>query len=201
MARTLATGCDIFAGGAPGYRTSVVAALELYLDVDATRRLRTLWRALEAEGIPTLASLQNDQHRPHVSLAAARTLSPEAVSAALGDLVVGRGLTLDLEFAGQFVGRVLWLGVTPTEALLSHHRAVHERLAAGGVEVWEHYRPGRWVPHCTVSLRVPNPLMAQAVRRCLEVLPIRATVTGASVTDHANGIAHPLVPAASRSHS
>jgi len=35
----------------------VVAALELYLDVDATRRLRTLWRALEAEGIPTLASL------------------------------------------------------------------------------------------------------------------------------------------------
>jgi hypothetical protein len=170
----------------------VVAALELYLDVDATRRLRTLWRALEAEGIPTLASLQNDQHRPHVSLAAARTLDPAAVASALSDLTVGTGMTLELDFAGQFVGRVLWLGVTPTAELLSHHKAVHDRLAAGGVEVWEHYRPGRWVPHCTVSLRVPNPLMAQAVRRCLEVLPIRATVTGASVTDHANGIAHPL---------
>ena len=170
----------------------MVAALELYLDVDATRRLRTLWRALEAEGIPTLASLQNDQHRPHVSLAAARSLAPEAVAAALGDFAVGDGLTLDLDFVGQFVGRVLWLGVTPTEELLAHHRAVHERLGKGGVEVWDLYRPGRWVPHCTVSLRVPNPLMGHAVRRCLEVLPIRATVTGASVTDHARGIAHAL---------
>jgi hypothetical protein len=83
-------------------------------------------------------------------------------------------------------------GVTPTASLLDRHRAVHDRLAAGGVAVWDHYLPGRWVPHCTVSLRVPNPLMGAAVRRCLEILPLRATVTGASVTDHANDIAHPL---------
>jgi hypothetical protein len=76
--------------------------------------------------------------------------------------------------------------------LLDHHRLVHERLSAAGVEVWDTYQPGRWVPHRTVSMRVPNPLMALAVRRCLEFLPIPATVTGASVTDHANGIAHPL---------
>jgi 2'-5' RNA ligase superfamily len=170
----------------------MVAALELYLDVHASRRLRTLWHSLEAEGIPTLASLQNDRHRPHVSLAAASRLSPDAVAEALGDIPVGQGLTLDMDFVGQFVGRVLWLGITTTQELLTRHRAVHERLAAGGVEVWEHYQPGRWVPHCTVSLRVPNPLMALAVRRCLEVLPVRATVTGAAVTDHANCINHPL---------
>jgi hypothetical protein len=170
----------------------VVAALELYLDTDATRRLRALWQALEAEGIPTLASLQDSKHRPHLSLAAASRLSPDAVAAALGDAPVGRGLVLDLDFVGQFVGRVLWLGITPTVALLKRHQAVHDRLAAGGVEVWDQYRPGRWVPHCTVSLRVPNPLMGAAVRRCLEILPLRATVTGASVTDHANDIAHPL---------
>jgi len=170
----------------------MVAALELYLDTDATRRLRALWQALEAEGIPTLASLQDSKHRPHVSLAAASRLSPSAVVEALGDTPVGRGLTLDLDFVGQFVGRVLWLGVTPTAPLLERHRAVQDRLAAGGVSVWDHYLPGRWVPHCTVSLRVPNPLMGAAVRRCLEILPLRATVTGASVTDHANDIAHAL---------
>jgi hypothetical protein len=170
----------------------VVAALELYLDVDATRRVRTLWRTLEDEGIPTLASLLNDKHRPHVSLAAARTLAPDAVAAALDGLPVGRGLTLDMDFAGQFVGRVLWLGVTPSIELLTHHREIHDRLAKAGVEAWDLYRPGRWVPHCTVSLRVPNPQMAPAIRRCLEILPLHATVTGASITDHANGIAHPL---------
>ncbi|GAA0482156.1 2'-5' RNA ligase [Paractinoplanes deccanensis] len=170
----------------------MVAAIELYLDVDATRRIRTLWRALEEEGVPTLASLLNDKHRPHVSLAAARTLPPEEVVAALSDMVVARPLPVRLDFVGQFVGRVLWLGVTPTVELLSHHREVHDRLARAGVETWELYRPGKWVPHCTVSMRVPNPVMAVAVRRCLEMLPVPARVAGASVTDHARGVAEEL---------
>lgn len=170
----------------------MVAALELYLDVDATRRIRTLWRALEDEGIPSMASLLASKHRPHVSLAAARRIDPEAVAAALDGMVVGRGLTLNMDFVGQFVGRVLWLGVTPTAELLNHHGEVHDRLAAAGVEVWDLYAPGRWVPHCTISMRVPNPSMAPAIRRCLEVLPLSATVTGAAVTDHANDIHHPL---------
>jgi hypothetical protein len=170
----------------------MVAALELWLDIDATRRVRTLWAALEAEGIPTLASLQEQRHRPHISLAAAHSLAPEPIAAAVEGLGLGRGLSVGLDFVGQFVGRVLWLGVTATPELLAVHREVHDRLAAAGVEVWEHYRPGQWVPHCTVSMRVPNPLMGQAVRRCLEVLPIRATIVGAAVTDHVRDIARPL---------
>ncbi|WP_430781333.1 2'-5' RNA ligase family protein [Actinoplanes sp. G11-F43] len=169
----------------------MVAALELYLDVDSTRRVRTLWRALDADGIPSLGSL-NQKHRPHLSLAAAHRIDPEAVAAALDGFPVGRGLSVSFDFVGQFVGRVLWLGVTMTPELMDHHREVHERLTAGGVEVWEHYRPGRWVPHCTISLRVPNPVMAPAVRRCLEYLPMRATIVGAAVADHVNDINQPL---------
>jgi hypothetical protein len=170
----------------------VVAALELYVDVEATRRVRGLWKALEDEGIPTLATLLEQKHRPHVSLAVARTLAPDAVASALDGIPIGEGLRVDMDFVGQFVGRVLWLGVVPTVELLTHHRLVHDRLASAGVEVWELYRPGRWVPHCTISMRVPNPSMAAAIRRCLEVLPLPATVTGASITDHANDIAYPL---------
>lgn len=176
------------------YGDPVVAAIELYLDVDTTRRVRRLWQVLEEEGVPTLGSL-NERHRPHLSLAAARQLAPDAVAAALDGVPLGRGLTLEFDFVGQFLGRVLWLGVTPTRELLDLHGRVHDRLAAHGVEVWEHYQPGRWVPHCTISMRVPNPMMATAVRRCLEFLPIRATVTGASVTDHVNDIAHALAGA------
>jgi 2'-5' RNA ligase len=170
----------------------VVAALELYLDVDATRRVRALWLALEADGVPTLASLPHERHRPHVSVAVAARLDPDEVAAALDGFAAAPPLAVDLAFVGQFVGRVLWLGVTPTAQLLAHQAAVHGRLAAAGVSVWEHYRPGRWVPHCTVSMRVPNPLVAGAVRRCLEILPVSATVSGAAVVDHANGIARPL---------
>jgi 2'-5' RNA ligase len=114
------------------------------------------------------------------------------VADALAGVEVGRPLRLDLDFVGQFVGRVPWLGVVPTSELLDHHRLVLDRLTAAGVEVWDLYRPGRWVPHCTISMRVPNPSMAEAIRRCLEVLPIPATVAGASVTDLANDIAYSL---------
>ncbi|WP_030489303.1 2'-5' RNA ligase family protein [Micromonospora chokoriensis] len=170
----------------------MVAALELYLDPDATRRIRVLWDALEAEGVQSMRSLLEQRHRPHVSLTVAPRFDPDQVAEALQGTVVAAPLRLDFQHAGQFVGRVLWLGPAPTPELLAHHRLVHDRLAAAGIPLAEHYQPGRWVPHCTLSMRVPNTLMAAAVRRCLEVLPLAATVVGAAITDHARGIAHPL---------
>ncbi|GAB3376266.1 2'-5' RNA ligase family protein [Micromonospora halotolerans] len=170
----------------------MVAALELYLDTDATRRIRVLWDALEAEGVQSMRSLLEQRHRPHVSLAVAPRLDPHRVAEALTGMVVAAPLRLEFQHAGQFVGRVLWLGPAPTPELLAHHGAVHKRLTRAGIGLVEHYQPGRWVPHCTLSMRVPNTLMAAAVRRCLEVLPVTATVVGAAVTDHARGISHPL---------
>ncbi|MEH1094615.1 2'-5' RNA ligase family protein [Micromonospora sp. CPCC 205739] len=170
----------------------MVAALELYLDTDATRRIRVLWDALEAEGVQSMRSLLEQRHRPHVSLAVAPRLDPERVAEALRGTVVAAPLRLGFDHAGQFVGRVLWLGVTPTVELLAHQALVHERLARAGIALSEQYRPGRWVPHCTLSMRVPNVLMAAAVRRCLEMLPLEATVVGAAVADHARDISHPL---------
>ncbi|MEU6074163.1 2'-5' RNA ligase family protein [Micromonospora sp. NPDC047074] len=170
----------------------MVAALELYLDTDATRRIRVLWDALEAEGVQSMRSLLAQRHRPHVSLAVAPRFDPEQVAAALRGTVVAAPLRLSFQHAGQFVGRVLWLGPTPTAELLAHHALVHGRLAEAGIGLVEHYQPGRWVPHCTLSMRVPNALMAAAVRRCLEVLPLEATVVGAALTDHARDICQPL---------
>ncbi len=170
----------------------MVAALELYLDPHSTRRIRVLWDALESEGVQSMRSLLERRHRPHVSLAVARRLDPELVAHALTDVVVAPPLRLSFQHAGQFVGRVLWLGPTPTAQLLAHQADIHARLVAAGVALSEEYQPGRWVPHCTLSMRVPNSLMMAAVRRCLEVLPIEASVVGASITDHANDIVHPL---------
>ncbi len=173
----------------------MVAALELYLDTDATRRVRALWDALEVDGVQSLRSLLEQRHRPHLSLAVADRLDPRQVTDALAGLPAAPPLRLSFQYVGQFVGRVLWLGPTPTAELLDHHAAVHDRLTRAGVAVSELYRPGQWVPHCTLSMRVPNTLLTTAVRRCLEVLPIEAAVTAAAVADHARGISSPLPPA------
>jgi hypothetical protein len=170
----------------------MVAALELYLDQPAERRIRTLWTALEAAGIPTLQRLLGGRHRPHLSLTGAERLDGVAVARALEAVPVVPKFRLRLDFAGLFVGRVLWLGPVPTQQLLSHHATVHARLELAGVECFEVYRPGAWVPHLTVSMRVPRPELSQALRLCLEYLPIDATITAAAVVDHARGEFTPL---------
>lgn len=170
----------------------MVAALECYLDAHATRRVRGLWDAYEEAGIPSMRGLADRRHRPHLSLVAADVLDPQVVAAALDGMPAAPPLRLDFQFVGQFIGRVVWLGPAPTAELLAHHAEVYARLAAAGIEVYDLYRPGTWVPHCTLSMRVPRPMVAEAVRLGLEVLPITATVTAAAVADYNRGIHHPL---------
>jgi hypothetical protein len=170
----------------------VVAALELYLDPEASRRIRSLWRALDVDGLQSVGSLMEGRHLPHVSLVVAERLEPEEVAAALDGLVITPPVGLTFQYVGQFLGRVLWLGPAPSMELLEHQSTVYDRLRVAGIEVWDHYRPGRWVPHATLSMRVPNAFMGPAVRRCLEFLPIEARLVSAAVADHARGIRHPL---------
>jgi 2'-5' RNA ligase len=147
---------------------------------------------MDAFGIPSLRGLLDGRHRPHLSLAVAEELDPAAVREALHDFDVAPPLTLSLQYAGLFVGRVLWLGPAPTVELLGHQERVWRRLSEAGVKLSELYAPGSWVPHCTVSMRVPRPVLTEATRLCLEMLPIEATVTRAAVADHARGVFAPL---------
>jgi hypothetical protein len=41
-------------------------------------------------------------------------------------------------------------------------------------------------------MRVPNPAMGNAIRRCLEVVPIEATLVSAAIADHSVGLRHML---------
>jgi len=170
----------------------VVAALELYFDHVAERRMRVLWDALENDGVPTLRGLLDGKHRPHLSLVGAASLDPELVREALDGFDAAPPLTLSFQFAGVFVGRVLWLGPAPSVGLLGHQAEVWRRLTVAGVAMSPLYAPGAWVPHATVSMRVPRPVLTEALRRCIETLPIEASVTGAAVADHAKGIYTPL---------
>jgi 2'-5' RNA ligase len=166
----------------------MVAALELYLDPAAERRLRRLWDAMEEAGVPSLRDVTHGRHRPHLSLVAADQLDAELVADALAGFAVAPPLRLYLDHVGLFRGRVLWLGPTPTAELVAHHAAVSARLAAAGVTGFDEYRPGSWVPHCTASMRVHHTQLSLAVRLCLDTLPIEATVIAAAVADHSRDI-------------
>ena len=170
----------------------MVASLELYFDPHADRRIRALWDALEAAGVPSLRDLTHRSHRPHLSLVVADSLDPAAAADALKGLPAVPPLTLSFQYVGQFVGRVLFLGPAPNAELLAHQAEVWRRLDAAGQPMLDLYAPGSWVPHATVSMRVPRPVLSQAIRACLEVLPIEARLTAAAVVDHKRGLYTPL---------
>jgi hypothetical protein len=50
----------------------------LWPDDDTARAVTEVWAALEAAGIPTLASHTHRRHRPHVSLVVADDLVPDS---------------------------------------------------------------------------------------------------------------------------
>jgi hypothetical protein len=170
----------------------MVAALELYFDPATERRIRKLWDALEDSGVPTLRDLTHKMHRPHMSLTGAERLDAAAVARALDGLTAAPGLTVRLDYIGQFLGRVLWLGPVPSADLLAHHAEVHERLAVAGISGFDYYEPGRWVPHTTLSMRVPLAKMNDAIRLCLDVLPMTATIRAAAIADYARDEWSPL---------
>jgi hypothetical protein len=168
----------------------MVAAIELYFDPLAERRLRTLWTALDAADVPTLRNHTHGRHRPHLSLAVADEFPPEPVIAALGVLPLPVPVTF--QYVGQFPGGVLWLGPTPTAALLALHAEAVARLDGAGIPFWPLYRPDVWVPHTTLSMVARRAAVARAVPLCCDILPLSGTLMSAAVVDHTRDQFTPL---------
>jgi len=156
-------------------------AVVLYFDKDAERRVRQIWAALDLNGVPSVAASHGHGYRPHLTLAIIETPRLERSAEALRTSLAGvAGLPVTLTSLGFFLTGVApaYLAVTPTGRLLSLHEEVHEAL--GGVGSWDYYRPGAWVPHCTLAMGVTSPTaVAEVVGEA--ALPIHARVSAADV--------------------
>lgn len=170
--------------------TACVWAIEVNLDPEADAQVRSIWRSLDARGVQSLGSVPGTEYRPHLSLAVFKDLSDAtAVSDALAPaLSTCQGMPLSLASLGFFVGpeSVAFLGVTPTERLLTMHRQVHHVLHGLTTDSWQLYEPEKFVPHCTLAMGVDD---AASVHAALghAALPIAATATEVHLVDIANG--------------
>lgn len=115
--------------------------------------VRRWWQACDDAGLASLGSTSRRQE-PHVTLAVLEGPTPEKLVDRLEREVAGTGgPTILLAHFGVFVhpGFVLFLGVTPTDELRFLQRSVIDSASSAGFVVWDHYRPGAWVPHCTLA--------------------------------------------------
>ena len=168
-------------------------ALEMGLDPEAERAVRDLWSRLQRLGVPSLES-HVPAVRPHLSLVVTDDvdgLRRHAPGLALD------GVETQIEMAAVSLfpadPPVLVLAVAPAPELVALHARVGGALAAAGVDIWPHYRPGTWLPHCTLSMGVPADALSAAVAACLaSPLPLRARLRDAALTDSVTGATTPL---------
>jgi len=157
-------------------RKAIGFAISLRSDHPSADRVRELWREVERlEDEPSMALLG---YPPHVTLAIyeADSVREVEVRAALDqasrDL---RAITLTFDAIRTFGGppMVLWASPRPNTILQDVHGAVHAVIDP--VHCRPHYRPGAWVPHCTLATSVRDDrreaalAFAEAFRNEIEV--------------------------------
>jgi 2'-5' RNA ligase len=131
-------------------------AVELRFDDDLTRRIQELWQALAEIGAG--GSMPAGEPVPHISLALYDhdAAVDEAALAQLVGRVSRRFAATPVSFPGLGAfpteEHVLFLAAVVSRELLQIHTIWHAMAAAFAGVCRPHYLPGRWMPHCTLSI-------------------------------------------------
>ncbi len=129
-------------------------ALSLRSDNASALAVAALWDRVGAfEETPSMRALD---YPPHLTLAIydSDDVSEQAACAAVAEAVVGQ-VALRISFdIRTFQGPplVLWLAPETKEPLLRLHRAIHSKIDPTLCR--SYYRPGHWIPHCTLGTRI-----------------------------------------------
>ena len=167
-------------------------AVCLLFDRRTDRLLRALWDRLEDLGVPTLKSHTHGRHVPHLSLAVLREWDQEKVMKAVQPLLTDQSAELYFDALGTFRRGRAWLVPAVGVNVLQLQNDVVSAVATTGADLHRHYQPGRWVPHCTLALRVPLAAMPALAAAVYDVLPLEATGDRAALVDSGSGQVWPL---------
>jgi len=138
-------------------------SVELLLDDATDAAIRAQWAALEEAGLPSLARQAAPSHRPHVTLAARRSLDP-AREPDLARVVASLPMPVRIGALACF-GRgsyVLVRVLAASTALLEMQAAVTAVLGPDAATE-HHFGVGRWTPHTTLARRLTADQVAAAL--------------------------------------
>jgi 2'-5' RNA ligase len=167
-------------------------AVCLLFDVRTEQRLVALWRALEAEAVPTLLTHTHRRHVPHLSYAVLREYDVGDVRQAVARLPEAPSLSLHLDAVAWFRRGRAALVPAVSGALVARQGRVVEAVATTGAELHRHYEPGRWIPHVSLATRARRGQVGDLAAIAYDVLPLTAMADRAALVDSSTGDRWPL---------
>jgi 2'-5' RNA ligase len=170
----------------------VALAVCLLFDRRSERAVRALWDRVEEQGVGSLRSHTHGRHVPHVSYAVLRRWDQAAVTEALAGLGPGEPVEVSFDGVGLFRRGRTWLLAGVSADLVARQQRVVEAVVATGADLHKHYRPGIWLPHCSVAPRATLAQLPHVVASVMDVLPLQARLDRAALVNSATGEISPL---------
>ena len=158
-------------------------AVELYFDIETENAIRGFREKIYAAGVEAVSGKLGD--RPHVSLA----VFAEVDIPCLKDLCKEFSSQLHrfevmLPAVGSFptADNVLFLSPVPTTRLLAIHQDFHDRLKCSNLRSSTYYHPGKWMPHCTLELELPDAQFSLAFKTAHDLYtPLKGEFTSLGI--------------------
>jgi 2'-5' RNA ligase len=170
----------------------VALAVCLLFDRRSERAVRALWDRVEEQGVGSLRSHTHGRHVPHVSYAVLRSWDQAAVTDALAGLDGGEPVDLSFDGIGLFRRGRTWLVAGVTADFIARQQRVVEAVTAAGAELHKHYRPGIWLPHCSLAPRATLAQLPAVAAAVFDVLPLHGRLDRAALVNSATGEVYPL---------
>ena len=167
-------------------------AVCLLFDEQGDRTIRQLWARLESRWVATPLTHTHGRHRPHLSLAVARTWDLPAVQQSLNELPAGEPVNLLFQALLTFARGRSALAAAVSADIVRRQEAVARALLGVGTDLHRYYLPGHWVPHALVGTgggAQALPVVAVAVN---DTLPLAVHVSQAALIDSGTGELWPL---------
>ncbi len=164
-------------------RTYAVIGL---LDPRGDAFIRTIWRRLSRAGI-ACGVTEYHGSRPHVTFSIFAGCGKRRAAAIAAAIAAGsRPLRIELTHIDFFTVADLsaYIGIAATRPLRSLNRRIDAAAAPCADEMSDYYRPGRWVPHCTLSSALEQEQLTTVRNIANELmLPRRFTLYGLGLTE------------------
>jgi len=139
----------------------------LYFDDSTESTIKIIWQSIANNHLSS--SMLDEGIRPHITLAIYDELDCRPCENELAKITSNTpSPTIQFTHLGLFTNPepVIFAAPLVTKELLDFQSKLHLKLADNGKSPWDLYKPGKWVPHCSLALGYKIENQAEIFRLC-----------------------------------